>query len=76
MRARETTILPHPHQTRNQPEKQRGGRTSPRYTRYDLVRIHRTFRVSPATQAGLTNRVWSVEDIIGLLERAEEEPAA
>lgn len=43
---------------------------------YNLVRIHRTLRVTPAMQAGLTNRVWGIEDIIGLLEIAEREPAA
>jgi len=45
-------------------------------TTYNFVRIHRTLRVTPAIQAGLTNRVWSIEDIIGLLEMAEKEPAA
>ena len=43
---------------------------------YNFVRIHRTLRVTPAMEAGLTNRVWSIEDIIGLLEMAEKEPAA
>ena len=42
---------------------------------YNLVRSHRTLRVTPAMRAGLTNRVWSVVDIIGLLEMAEKEPA-
>ena len=46
------------------------------YKHYNFVRIHRTLRVTPAMQAGLTNRVWSIEDIIGLLEMAEKEPAA
>ena len=45
------------------------------YMHYNFVRIHRTLRVTPAMQAGLTNRVWSIEDIIGLLEMSEE-PAA
>ena len=46
------------------------------YMHYNFVRIHRTLRVTPAMQAGLTDRVWSIEDIIGLLEMAEKEPAA
>jgi len=46
------------------------------YMHYNFVRIHRTLRVTPAMEAGLTNRVWSIEDIIGLLEMAEQEPAA
>jgi hypothetical protein len=43
---------------------------------YNSCRIHRTLRVTPAMQPGLTNRLWSIEDIIGLLEMAEREPAA
>jgi len=46
------------------------------YMHYNFVRIHRTLRVTPAMEAGLTNRAWSIEDIIGLLEMAEKEPAA
>lgn len=46
------------------------------YMHYNFVRIHRTLRVTPAMQAGLTDRVWSIEDIVGLLEMAEREPAA
>ena len=45
------------------------------YMHYNFVRIHRTLRVTPAMQAGLTNRVWSIEDIIGLLEMAEKSAA-
>ena len=43
---------------------------------YNFVRIHKMLRVIPAMQADLTDRVWSIEDIIGLLEMAEKEPAA
>ena len=46
------------------------------YIHYNFVRIHRTLRVTPAMESGLTNRVWSIEDVIGLLELAEGEPAA
>ena len=46
------------------------------YIHYNFVRIHRTLRVTSVMQAGLTNRVWSIDDIIGLLEMAEKEPAA
>ena len=31
---------------------------------YNWVRIHKTLRVSPAMEAGLTNRLWSFEEII------------
>jgi hypothetical protein len=45
------------------------------YMRYNFVRIHRTLRVTPAMAAGLTGRVWSIEEIVSLLEMAEK-PAA
>jgi transposase-like protein/IS1 family transposase len=31
---------------------------------YNLCRIHRTLRVTPAMQAGLTDRVWDVRDLL------------
>jgi len=31
-----------------------------RYMHYNFIRIHRTLRVPPAMQAGLTDRVWSI----------------
>jgi hypothetical protein len=42
------------------------------YMHYNFVRSHRTLRVAPAMQAGLTDRVWSIEDMVRLLEAAEE----
>ena len=37
------------------------------YMHYNFVRIHQTLRVTPAMAAGITDRLWSVEDIVGLL---------
>jgi len=34
------------------------------YAHYNFVRIHRTLRMTPAMVAGVTNRLWSVEDLI------------
>ncbi|HUI11701.1 MAG TPA: IS1 family transposase, partial [Bacteroidota bacterium] len=34
---------------------------------YNWVRIHKTLRVTPAMAAGLTKRLWSVEDLARLL---------
>ena len=31
-------------------------------------RIHQTLRVAPATQAGLTDHVWSLEEIAALAD--------
>jgi IS1 family transposase len=46
------------------------------YMHYNFARIHRTLRITPAMAAGLTDHVWSIEEIVGLLEMAEKEPAA
>jgi len=34
---------------------------------YNFRRIHRTLRVTPPMEAGVTDHVWSVEEIVGLL---------
>jgi len=41
-------------------------------------RIHQTLRVTPAMEAGIANHVWSIEEIVGLLDRPVDEiqPAA
>lgn len=31
---------------------------------YNFCRVHRTLRVSPAVQAGISNHIWSVRDLI------------
>jgi hypothetical protein len=37
------------------------------YMHYNFVRIHQTLRVTPAMAAGVTHRLWSIEDLISLL---------
>jgi hypothetical protein len=34
------------------------------YAHYNFVRIHRTLRMTPAMAAGVTARLWSVEELI------------
>ena len=36
---------------------------------YNFGRVHQTLRVTPAMEAGIADHVWSVEEIVGLLER-------
>lgn len=43
---------------------------------YNFVRVHQTLRVTPAMAAGVTDRLWEVNDIIRLLEKREERIAA
>jgi aromatic ring-cleaving dioxygenase len=35
---------------------------------YNFGRIHKTLRVTPAMAAGLSDHVWSLEELVGLLE--------
>jgi hypothetical protein len=34
---------------------------------YNFCRIHQTLRVTPAMEAGMTDHVWSLEEIVNLL---------
>src|SRR3954468_17549197 len=34
---------------------------------YNFVRIHKTLRVAPAMAAGISNRLWSMHDIVALI---------
>ena len=34
---------------------------------YNFCRIHQSLRMTPAMAAGVTNRLWEIEDIIDLL---------
>ena len=38
---------------------------------YNFVRVHKTLRMSPAMAAGVTDRLWSMEDVAKLVEDAE-----
>ena len=41
---------------------------------YNFVRIHKTLKVTPAMAAGVTDRLWEVEDMINVLEAWEAPP--
>ena len=38
---------------------------------YNFVKVHKTLRMSPAMAAGITDKLWSIEDIAALVEAAE-----
>jgi IS1 family transposase len=44
------------------------------FMHYNFCRIHSSLRVTPAMAAGVTKRLWSVDDIVDLLDDAEGEP--
>jgi len=35
---------------------------------YNFARVHQTLRVTPAMAAGVTDHVWEIEEIVGLLD--------
>jgi hypothetical protein len=35
---------------------------------YNFCRVHKTLRVTPAMEAGLAHHVWTMEELVGLLE--------
>ncbi|RUW61573.1 DDE domain-containing protein [Mesorhizobium sp. M7A.F.Ca.US.008.03.1.1] len=40
---------------------------------YNFVRIHATLRMTPAMSAGVTGKLWEVDDIVALIEAKEAE---
>jgi hypothetical protein len=39
---------------------------------YNFVRVHKTLRMSPAMAAGIETRLWSMDDVVRLIERRED----
>lgn len=37
------------------------------YMHYNFCRVHQTLRVTPAMEAGITDHVWNIEEIVALL---------
>ena len=37
---------------------------------YNFARVHQTLRVTPAMEAGVSDHVWSIAEIVGLLDAA------
>ena len=42
------------------------------YMQYNFCRVHQSLRVTPAMEAGLTDHVWSLEELLGILDAKEE----
>lgn len=41
---------------------------------YNFVRVHKTLRATPAMAAGVTDRLWEMSDMVGVLEAWESAP--
>lgn len=44
------------------------------FMHYDFCRVHQTLGTTPAVAAGVTDHVWTLAELIGLLEEAERVP--
>ena len=40
------------------------------YLYYNFCRIHQTLRVTPAMEAGIADHIWSLEELVSLLDRS------
>ena len=38
------------------------------YAYYNFCRVHQTLRVTPAMETGLSDHVWTLEELVSLLE--------
>jgi IS1 family transposase len=38
------------------------------YAYYNFVKVHQTIRCTPAMEAGVTNSIWTVADLVGMVE--------
>ena len=46
------------------------------FMHYNFARIHRSLRVTPAMEAGVSDHAWTLEEIIGLLDEKEQQAIA
>ena len=44
------------------------------FTFYNWTRIHKTLRTTPAMAAGLTDRVWDMEEMVAMMDEAAPKP--
>jgi hypothetical protein len=40
------------------------------FMHYNFCRVHQTLRVTPAMEAGIADHVWSIEEVVSLLDRS------
>jgi hypothetical protein len=39
------------------------------FMHYNFCRVHKTLRVTPAMEAGLTDHVWTMDELVGLIQQ-------
>jgi hypothetical protein len=45
------------------------------FMHYNFCRVHQTLRVTPAMEAGVSDHVWTLNELVGLLESRGEKAA-
>jgi cell fate regulator YaaT (PSP1 superfamily) len=45
------------------------------YMHYNFCRVHQTLRVTPAMEAGVADHVWTIEEVMALLDKSKEKAA-
>jgi len=45
------------------------------FMHYNFAKIHQTLRVTPAMEAGVTDHVWTMVEIVEIVEASESKPA-
>jgi hypothetical protein len=46
------------------------------YMHYNFCRIHSALRVTPAMAAGISDHIWSIDEVVSLLENSVPKTAA
>jgi hypothetical protein len=46
------------------------------FAHYNFCRVHGTLRVTPAMEAGVSDHIWTLGELVGLLDRRREASAA
>jgi len=41
---------------------------------YNFVKVHQTLKVTPAMEAGLTDRLWDIADLVAIIDANKEAP--
>jgi hypothetical protein len=48
--------------------------TCQRIVECEVLRLHKAHKLTPAMAAGITDKLWSIEDIVALVEASEPKP--
>jgi hypothetical protein len=41
---------------------------------YNFVKVHKTLKMTPALAAGVSGRLWSMDDVVALIDARTEKP--